>query len=376
MSTPPDQPADSKANQPIEKQLDALLSQIEAVEPGTVDSAALPKSVQAHNPTPKAENSAAAAPTDEEIAALLNDPPTAAAPAEPMPTNAATAEQSEMLASLNSALQSLPSDTPSEQIPAAEAGKALSIEDQLQQEITALMDAEPQPAVATATDATANEPDDFDMLAGSFEPPEALMAAASQANTPSTEDQIAMEIEGLLGTDQPSDQAPPEAAIDELDKMLASEIDADDELAGDFQSVEDVTAGIQADTATNVADDEHAATARDVAAELDTQPEDLPAPPPVADTADEPVEDPYEALSNLPGNPEQDKPEHQRQAAMESPGWQHWLEVGKENLLNACFLINWPARRFLSAEWRANLGYIALLNLFFGVGLWLVLIVF
>lgn len=350
MSTPPDQPGNSDADKPIDS----------------------------------------AAPTAEEIDALLNEPPAADATSEQVP--AETAEQSEMLASLNSALQNLPSDAPANE-PAptyerasnevkAEPAEAMSIEDKLQQEIASLMNAEPQAAAAQASQTPANELDGVDALTSSFEAPETVAAISeTPAAEPSIEDQIAMEIEDLLAVDEPASATataavePPEAAIDELDQMLAQEIDADDELAGDFQSVEDVTAGIQTDSAAaTTIDDEHAATARDVAAELDTQPEDLPAPPPAVEV--EPAEDPLAVLAEIADTAEKNEVEHQRQAAMQTPDWVRWLEIGRERLLDLCFLVNWPARRFLTAEWRANLGYIALLNLFFGVGLWIVLIVF
>lgn len=372
------QPADAKASKPkppIDKQLDALLVQIEEVEPGTIDAVALPDSFQAIQSKPEASDWAPAAEATSDT--MLNAPPADTAPTqspaqaqttEPQPdAPAPNPEQADMLAALNSALQGLSNDTSAEPAaqPATESpapAEAMSMEDKLQQEIAALMDAGPQVAETPATDA---------------------MPATPQADGPSTEDQIAMEIEGLLNPDASASaaatQASPETAIDELDKMLAREIDADDELAGDFQSVEELTAGIKIDNSTSqpAADDEHAATAREVAAELDTQPEDLFAPPPAQKTtAGKAAEDPFAVLSEIAETAEKNEVEHQRRIAIQTPDWQHWLAISKERLLNTCFLLNWPARRFLTAEWRANLGYIALLNLFFGVGLWIVLILF
>lgn len=369
-----------------------MLLEIESVEPGALDPAVLPKSAQ-----PEATKSAAVqgSPSAEaEIDALLNAPPVqaeasptaeAAAPAETAATDAATAEQAGMLAALNSALQGLndepPTDAPApasaeaaaspQSVPAEES---LSMEDKLQAEIAALMNAEPQAATAAEAEASLQaatdvEPDDMDALEGSFESPESLGVASSAAATSAdptstTEDLIAQEIEGLLNIsqDEPAAQASADTAIDELDKMLAQEIDADDDLAGDFQSVEDLTAGIQVpDTAANDIDDAHAATARDVAAELDSQPEDLP------DASFEPVtgpagpdEDPFAVLDQLATTAEKNEQAHEVSVARQAPDWAHWLEVGREKLLSTCYLVNWPARRFLNNEWRATLGLISL----------------
>lgn len=365
MSTPPEQPGDANAPEPTkppapaasaELEIDALLNEAPAEEPTRAEE---------HEP-----------PTEAEIDALLNAPPAEAASTEPEPDP----EQDELLAALNTSLKELP-----EQPQAEEPAQSLSIEDQLQQEIEALMSAEPEiskdHAARASAKASANvviDDDDEDVLAGRFASPEELagIEAAQAPAGPSTEDQIAMEIEGLLATDQaPAATAtaePRETAIDELDQMLAQEIDEDDELAGDFHSVEDLTAGIQIDENTPSAeDDEHAATARDVAAELDSQPEDLPAPP-SADAS----EDIFKELDKVVGQKSTDKAQPRRLAALQASDMKGWLETAKEMLLVACYWINWPARRFLSTEWRANLGYIALLNLFFGVGLWVVRILF
>ena len=374
MSTPPDQPGSSNADKRIEQQLDELLIQIEEVEPGIIDPLVLPSSYR-----DKAE---AAREEQEKVAATTQAPiETAEEPAAAAPEPAAaetTPEQADMLASLNAALQGLsgdpPADEPSEpeaqaaeqDAPnAAEPAEELSMEEKLQQEIAALMNAEPQ-VEAPATQESATE------------------GTATEETGQSTEDQIAMEIEGLLNAEQgatASDtEADKEKAIDELDKMLASEIDADGELTGEFQTVEDVTAGIQVEVPTEPStDDAHAATARDVAAELDSQPEDLPAttPEPVAATAEQPAEDPFAVLAEIAETAEVSEADYQEQLASQKPkrDYRAWFETAKDRLFTACYAINWPARR-LSTEWRANLGYIALLNLFFGVGLWIVLILF
>ncbi|MEM6257561.1 MAG: hypothetical protein AAGI37_04535 [Planctomycetota bacterium] len=374
MTTPPNQPGDTeqdKAKASIQKQLDRLLVEIEEVEPGTIEPGALPKSYQAKPTGDKPEepgHAAAAETTEPEIDALLNSPPAEAGPADEK-----TPEQTEMLAALNTALAGL-GDGPAEDEPVATTGpepaaqvadEALSMEDRLQQEINALINAEPQPAPSTEQAVSVAEAD-------------SATAVETEAAGTSTQDQIAIEIEGLLNAEhdtatQTAD-APAEAAIDELDKMLAQEIDEDDELAGDFRSVEDVTAGIQVGPDEQLAlDDEHAATARDVADELDSQPEDLPA---MSAAPSDSAEDPFAVLAELAETNEEKEKEHQARIRMQTPNWSRWVETGREKLLNACFVINWPARRFLNTEWRANLGYIALLNLFFGVGFWIVMILF
>lgn len=362
---------------PVQKQLDDLLSKIETEEPGTLDPSVLPSSFQ-----PAVDKAEENKPSEEKA---LVEPATPAAPeaaAEPAniepaeapsTTDAAepTDEQAAMLAALNSALQGMnPGSEPEAQAAetsqaaepaeaATETAVSLDADDELQQEIAALINGEP----STTTESPASE------------------APAADSNELSTEDQIAMEIEGLLNADQPAvpeEQPQPqqqqevdETSIDELDQMLANEIDEDDELLGDFQTVEAITAGIEtAEPAAITTDDEHAATARDVAAELDTQPEDL-----ASQAKPAPGEDPFAALAEIAQTAEKNEQEYQERVRLSLPVWIRRFQEAKERLLKFCFALNWPARRFLTTEWRANLGYIALLNLFFGVGIWLYLIV-
>jgi hypothetical protein len=408
--TQPDPPKLSQAEKQIEKELDELLIQIESVEPGTIEESALPASyvaAQAASDDSESASAAAAPSAESEIEALLNEPPSAPAeeneaPVEETPSPLAMenasdssetapvdAEQADMLAKLNSALQDLavgdtddtaddeaaqPEPTIANEVEeqSTEPAEALSMEDKLQQEIAALMNSEPDETPVAETDTASAV---------------ASAGGTAVADAPTTEDQIAMEIEGLLDAGPSEAAAEPQPAsadpIDELDKMLAQEIDEDDELAGDFQTVEDITAGIQISDEPLESDDAHAASARDVAAELDSQPEDLPAgsfsqPDTLQDTAaaDEPAEDPFAVISQLAETAEHNEAEHERQTASQSRDVRHWFDLAKEKLYAACYALNWPARRFLTAEWRANLGYIAILNLFFGLGLWIVLIVF
>lgn len=383
MSSFPPQPGDGKpkkANKPLDKQLDELLTGIEKVEPGTIDPKMLPSSfkpakkdgadavdaVEAAIETP-AEVPPAEVPAEVPAEAAPVEAEAVVTPAEPA-ADATTPEQADMLAALNSALQGIgeappaEAEAPATPVPDAPADDAMSMEDKLQQEIAALMNAEPQVAEDAAS-----------------------TPAVTDSATSSTEDQIAKEIEGLLNTGPAAPAASTavdtadDTAIDELDKMLAQEIDADDELVGDFHSVEDITAGIQVpDPATAAVDDTHAATARDVAAELDNQPEDLPEATieTVHAAASSEEEDPFAVLAEIAETAEKNEKAHQRRLAMQAPNWQHWLEIGRERLLDACYAINWPARRFLSNEWRSILGIIALMNLCTGLGFWVILILF
>lgn len=384
MSTPSEQPGDANGSQPklsIEEQLDELLVKIEAADPSLSAQQVQPTTAQPSRPKTQTQKEVSSAqaqvdalldesqggtPTQAEIDALLNGPPAE--------TTSAEQEQAQMLASLNTALKDKPEPTTVE-----ETAEELSMEERLQREIMALLPPEPDAAAPATpdvlTDTADEEDDDDDVLAGSFESPQSLAAMESaQPPTPSTQDQIAMEIESLLAEQPPSATAEPsENAMDELDQMLAQEIDSDDELAGDFHSVEDLTAGIHLDEHAGAAtDDEHAATARDVAAELDSQPEDLLTAPPPPDA----TEDPFKELDEIVGKSREGQTKPKRKAALQTDDLKDWLQTAKERLLVGCYWINWPARRFLTTEWRANLGYIALLNLFFGVGIWIVRILF
>jgi len=385
-NTPPPSKGNSPSDKPkvsVQQQLDELLVKIETEEPGTLDPNLLPSSFRAEmgekteqaepkpapeaTPKPEAKSETPSeqpeAPADQAAIESAEDP---TKPAEPEPTE----DQAAMLAALNSALQDMnpgskqdsgadaAAQTEEPTTASSNTAEELSPDEKLQQEIAALINSEPEVS-AEATKAS---------------------ESSTVENELSTEDQIAMEIEGLLNTDQ---QAAPEpsqpqqevdkTSIDELDQMLANEIDEDDELSGDFHTVEAITAGIEpAEAAALTADDEHAASARDVAAELDTQPEELISRNKV-DTSS--GEDPLAAIAEIAQVAEKNEREYQANVRLSLPVWVRRLKDAKERLLSICFVLNWPARRFLTTEWRANLGYIALLNLFFGVGIWLYLIV-
>lgn len=400
--SPPTHPGNANAGSPddaalsVQEQLDRLLSQIETQEPGTLDPGVLPAGFI--SPAGGAKTNAAKDPgvdpgVDQAIAAfeealdappesvLEQDPPEDRSP-EPEPEPAAepaaavnSAEQ-DMLAALNAALKDLTADNEPEAEPAAQdepvaaPAPAKTMEQQLQDEINALLNAPAQAEPeAEPTDEPAEEPVDEPPPVAAVAPAASALVADEQEPEPSTQDQIASEIQNLLDANPEPDEdhAEPDAddpSIDELDRMLAEEIDEDGELVGDFQSVEAITAGIKTPQDDRPTIDEHAATARDVAAELDSQPEDrLDVEPPAPQRAS--------ATEQAPQNTEQ------TESIEESTkrGWRDWLAAGRAALLSACFAVNWPARRFLSTEWRANLGYVALLNLFLGLALCLYLII-
>ena len=428
---PPTQPdqassASDASELSIQEQIDKLLMEIETEEPGTIDQDHLPASFKAEQtqpptPTPApateaqdaapGESATAGDPNQDVVAqamqafehALDGDgntdapaageaaaPEPAATEPEAAPEPAAAGEHDDLLASLNAALQDMNPKPAADAAPAAAAPETTaqaepasavaadapadapaekSTESVLQDEINDLLNApiapeaepEPEPEAEVAAEAAAAP----DLEAEAKPEPEPVEAAPA-----STQDQLANEIQNLLNSDaatdaqatDATDESPDASGIEDLDKMLADEIDADDELAGDFHSVDDVTAGI--DTGPDSAgDDEHAATARDVAAELDNQPEDHLAP--------EPDIDPFAAIAEIASTAEKNEKAYVQDIARNKPSWRQRLEVAKQHLLKACFVINWPARRFLTTEWRANLGYIALLQLFFVVAIWL-----
>lgn len=314
-------------------------------------------------------------PTAEETSATPEPEPTPAPKAPEKPASPEKAKNSpaeeDMLAALNQALKDMepdelasfgppkqkteppsePDPKPTEQTTALEP--ASKSEADLQAEINALLNnpAGPEPAAkSTNADTT---------------------SAAENAE----QDRIADEIEDLLNQNEDPAQQEEAPTIDDIDQMLAKEIDIDDELdddlLGDFQSVDDVTAGIQTETPEPepAIADPGGATASDVADELDSQPENQP----VAEES----EDPLEALSKIAEVVDKNQAEDEALAATQItlPAWFTKLRRAGDRLLRTCFMINWPARRFLTAEWRANLGYLALIHLFIGVAMWFYLII-
>lgn len=311
-----------QAAQSIQDQIDELLSQLDTDDPGSPD----PMPTQAQTPAKPDPQDAAAAQT-QAIAAFEQAIETPApAPVTPVPAAPA----------------------PPDPVPADEPISSTELE--LQAEINALLNAEPAKTQAPAEPAASKE----DLLAEEIED---LLNANAQAPA----------------TDEADNQS-----INDLDQMLADEIDADDELAGDFHSVQDVTAGIDTGEEENLQlEDEHAATARDVAAELDSQPENFPASARTSAAPDHDEhedEDPFAAIMSIAEVAQTNHEAHHDQLTGNLPGWQGRLIRARNRLYHTCFTLNWPARKYLSPEWRANLGYVALLNLV-GVGaIWLYVI--
>ena len=417
----------------IEQQLDKLLVQIEEQEPGTIEQDVLPQSLrqqQQQAAQDKASNEPAGKQSDEVADALaqfenaMQPAEPASEPEVPVPAAEVTDEpapaqeehpEPDMLAALNAALKDLDPDSttkfgPPKEQPAPLPDDALAVEsaapeveteaepiaqaepeaaaaaptgDTLTNEINALLNAQAETKASDASEALteAATPITAEPAAATEAPRAAGGVAEAQEQDSATQERIAAEIEDLLNTSQALAEGDASPTIDDIDQMLADEIDLDDELSGDFQSVQEITAGIQVD--------DHTASASDVAAELDSQPESQPAPPaPAVEPEPEPAEDPFALLAAIANKAEKNEVEHRKKMSR-AQLWQKLvnrfgflkkinpdtIRTAGERLLKACYLLNWPARRFLTSEWRANLGYLALIHLFAGVAVWLYLIV-
>lgn len=422
----------------VREQLDELLIAIEQQEPGTVQSDLLPASYRLNEdgdangsqPSPAAQPQASAeqpleaeleaeaddvaqamaefeqalGPTDDSPANALNlgtdadvddsQDELAAAPVEsdrtadvgsdaraPAPSQTrepATAAEADMLAALNAALTDLgggmKKDAPDQPAAASAAPSEqdASTNDNVDADADTTKDADVQAEIDALLSA---EPISTPQSAGDDPAANASAQVDGAQPEPSTEDQIAQEIENLLSTASASPpQADPASAslanpnddpadIGDLDKMLADEIDLDtqldSDLAGDFQSVDAVTAGIQIDDGSKTADDPHAASARDVAAELDTQPEGVSSNDQTFD------EDPFAAIAAIAEVAEKNEAEHQAQVAQTSRAkpkidWPGLKQRINAHSLRICYAINYPARRYLTHEWRETLGLISL----------------
>lgn len=174
-----------------------------------------------------------------------------------------------------------------------------------------------------------------------------LAAEAAEAQAASE-----IEAEALADTQPPQDteQALPageDPTIDQIDQMLAEGVEDDDQIDGGFFSADDVAADnlrsggepLPADTQPVQDDPAHTVTPGEGD---DTR------------TADD---DPLTLLQQLV--------EYLRPA----------LRFLGRLTLECCWLINWPARKFLSMEWRSTLGYIALLQAVGALVVWLYLVV-
>ena len=298
-------------------------------------------------------------------------PAPAAEPAEPV---AADDGNAQMLASLNQALDGLRPSTPPAQPVAQTPAPAAAPPPPEQPPV--------QPEPAPASDAQDSDKDieaEIEALLAEQPIDPTVMAAAQEIaqkdKVQAQQDQEklqqrAQDAAKSLGQDPAAlsakspDTPQNTPSIDQIDQMLAEEIDNDDELTGDFQSVEDIAAGIiptgegekiQLDDDSGQSR-EHArvdppagASASDVAAELDNQPENK--------------------LHETPAQGEQAQPIPKARRRINV---KKLLHQGERAALHLCAAINWPARQFLSLEWRSTLGYIALLQVAGGVAMLIV----
>ncbi|MEM9021645.1 MAG: hypothetical protein AAGC44_13870, partial [Planctomycetota bacterium] len=298
------------------------------------------------------------------------DPAATPPPAEPEPAVPDAPAKTEPVA-LEPDPAPLPASTAAP-TPASASAEAVDPEDMtLEQEIAALF---AEQSVDPAVEAVANQFAQQDQAKSELEQapaPAEITAQETAAEEPSTEDQIVAEIEDLLGTEaeaqaDAADEAEAEATspgdptIAEIDQLLAAEAEQDEELVGDFQSVDDVAAGIEPTGPAQKLSDARATetaegSADAISAELDSQPEDSPdtfTPKPEAER-----EEPAESRLDL-----------WRARLMGIP-WRLIARRTEQTALTLCGIINWPARRLLAPEWRSYVGYIAVLNVFVGLAL-------
>ena len=168
---------------------------------------------------------------------------------------------------------------------------------------------------------------------------------------------LVLEIDNLLAAeleeapetipDTPAPEPEPEPTIDQIDQMLAAEADEEDDLAGEFFSSD----AIAADAVLGEGEtyDPHSPSG----SPLDATPaQPLPADAPEATDASA-------SARGLAGRLD----------------WRKILAALDRAALQVCWLLNWPARRFLNTEGRATLGYVALLQVLGATTVWLLLVV-
>ncbi|MCC6679318.1 MAG: hypothetical protein IT445_00295 [Phycisphaeraceae bacterium] len=321
MTQQPDKPDESAML--LDQRLNALLSQIELAEPGTV-------------PQPKA----AGDDLDDLIDRQVDEAIDVAAHA----SDQVAAEQTEgddladqvdsMLAAAAAAQQGAaeekdqPTASTAEQSAQNQAAAATEALSQAAAEVAA---AQPEPAVQ-------------EDLAGSFESPEDVAShefAAELSDAVKANDHAAAQ-----------DAADSEdAGMAELDRLLAES--ADDAVSGEFESPDEVIAP-RTEAASSFVDSRSAsdvaavegATSADVAAELDEtdQQEQVPSAPPAA--RGKPTKSKAKAPSQKPGR---------------------WRQLERALRL-ACAVINAPLTR-LDEEWRNTVGYVGLLVTFTAVAM-------
>lgn len=393
--TPPSTPDDADAAVlSIQDQLDALLAKVEEDHAELDDPAAAAAEAEPQPDTPAPQPPAAPADDLAEIAAALDaaEPEQSAAPTpSAMPDAAGTSAPDEAALpaidqEINALLESMdgPEESaedaaqppsaadaaePSEPAPAPSAEE--SADSSLEAEIAALLaESEVDPEVeAAAANIAERDAEQAEIERAMFQRPEPKPAADEPDSAGDMEQLIAAEIEGLLDSEAELEASAPneiepetaeadtDPSISEIDRMLADEAEQDEELIGDFQSVQDIAAGIVPDGPAQKLSD-HLPTEPDgsadaVASEIDDQPELNTEP----DTFEpQPEGQPKTALRDrLTGLP--------------------WRAIGhriERVALGVCGLINWPVRRLLAPEWRSYVGVIALLNIFVGLAAFVV----
>lgn len=143
----------------------------------------------------------------------------------------------------------------------------------------------------------------------------------------------------------------PDPTIDQIDQMLAMEAEDDDDLIGEFFSSDDVISGITPGTGEAYLASDEAESEKETA----NKPSPATQPEPAATATPTPEEAAPGKRLNI--------------------DWRRVLAVADRLSLRLCWLLNWPARRYLSSEWRATLGYLALLQVGGAAAVWLLLVI-
>ncbi len=344
-----DDEAVARLNAMIEQPLEATTEDTTALDAQPVDEE-------------KAESGDTSAPTGTDTAALT---------ATDADNTAAAPETTDAPRDLDAELEALLNEQPIDpevldaagQIAAQDAELAEQNREALQQRA-----AEAAEALHAASDAP-EESSEASPAADTSPPPSAPAAAAVTADTDVPDDQsLVAEIDSLLAAEleapaqaaaaaepEPADNpaAEPDPTIDQIDQMLAMEAEDDEELIGEFFSSDDVISGITP------------GTGEAYNAQSEDAPDDEPAP---ADQA-------IAAAPAAPTTPADEDPGEAGRRKRFGFDWHGALAVVDRVALRVCWLLNWPARRYLSREWRATLGYLALLQVGGAAAVWLLLVI-
>ncbi|XAM01250.1 hypothetical protein OT109_07635 [Phycisphaeraceae bacterium D3-23] len=187
------------------------------------------------------------------------------------------------------------------------------------------------------------------------------LAARGEPDEQADED-ITAEINGLLAAEEEAaaeeaasdtgDDAPAQdPTIDQIDQMLAEGTDdEDDAIDGAFYSAQDVATD-------------------NLVGPGETLPDDATLPG-TFDTTDASADDKADEETQAEAEPDKlslrDKLTRYGKPA---------LRIAGKLALQGCWLLNWPARKFLTTQWRATLGYVALLQAVGALAVWLYLVV-